>query len=85
MLSIARRNIQLDMKVNAMLRKQGMRANDMPLTARIVREKKGQYVVIVSFKQSARHLTDELVYANNIKQVQAHILRMYPTIKFGKK
>ena len=58
------------------------RAVDMPLVARIAREGKGKYVVQINFAKTARHLTDEIVFAANQKQVKAHILKMYPTLKF---
>ena len=61
------------------------RADDMPLVGRVIREKKGQYVVMISFAQSKRHYHDELVFAPNAKAVMASMLRMYPTITFGVK
>lgn len=60
------------------------RPDDMPLTGRIMRERKGVYVCIISFKQSKRHYGDELVFAANVKAVQTHMQRMYPTLTFGK-
>lgn len=61
------------------------RAADMLLVARIVREAKGKYIVQINFAKSARHLTDETVFAANQKQVKARVLKMYPTLKWSKK
>ena len=60
------------------------RSNDLPLTARILREKKGQYICVISFAKTKRHYHDELVYADTIKEVKAHIRKLYPTLKFKK-
>ena len=60
------------------------RPDDLPLVARILREKRGQYIAIISFAQSKRHYHDELVYADTIKEVKAHIRKLYPTLKFKK-
>ena len=56
--------------------------DDMPLVGRIMREKKGVYICIISFKQSRRHYGDEYIYAPNIKAVKLHLVRMYPTLTF---
>jgi hypothetical protein len=58
--------------------------DDMPLRGRIVLERKGVYVCMITFAQSRRHLADEIVYAKNQKQVKAHLARLYPTLTFGK-
>ena len=68
--------------MNAMLRKQGIRADDMPLVGRILKESKGKYAVQLTFKKTSRHYSDELVFANSVKLVKAHILKMYPSVKF---
>ena len=59
------------------------RADDMPLVGRIMRDRKGVYTCIISYKLTKRHYHDELVFAVNVKAVRAHLLRMYPTITFG--
>lgn len=61
------------------------RANDMPLHGRVMRERKGVYVCIISFTQTKRHYGDEIVYATSVKQVKAHLNKMYPTLAFGKR
>ena len=61
------------------------RPDDMPLAGRVMREKKGQYVVIISFAKSKRHYSDETVFAANIKAVKAHVAKMYPTIQWRKR
>lgn len=61
------------------------RPDDMPLHGRIIREGKGKYAVIITFAKSRRHYEDEVVHAPNQKAVKAKLLRLYPTITFGKR
>lgn len=60
------------------------RGDDMPLTGRIVREKKGVYVVTINFTKSRRHYGDEIVHAASVKHVKKHMAIIYPTLTFGK-
>ena len=55
------------------------------MTARILREKKHRYVVVIKFTQSKRVYEVTLVHALNIKTVKAHILREFPHMKWSKK
>jgi hypothetical protein len=59
------------------------RPDDMPLKGKIVRERKGVYVCMITFVQSRRWYGDEIVYARNTKEVKAHLARLYPTLTFG--
>jgi hypothetical protein len=61
------------------------RPDDMPLKGKIIRERKGVYVCMITFVQSRRHYHDEIVYARNTKEVKAHLARLYPTLTFGTK
>lgn len=61
------------------------RPDDLPLIGRIVRERKGVYVVTINFAKSRRHYGDEIVHASSVKQVKAHMAILYPTLKFGRK
>ena len=57
---------------------------DLPMEARVMREARGKYVVMITFKQSKRHYSDEYVFAKNIKDVKAHVLKLYPTMQWRK-
>jgi hypothetical protein len=61
------------------------RAELLPMTARILREKKHRYVVVIKFTQSKRVYEVTLVHALNIKTVKAQILREFPHMKWSKK
>ena len=61
------------------------RPDDMPLRGRIIRERKGVYVCMITFVQSRRHYHDEIVYAKDQKAVKAHLARLYPTLTYGTK
>lgn len=58
------------------------RADDMPLTCRITREGKGKFTADIVFTKSRRSYGAELVFADGVKLVKAHLLKLYPTIKF---
>ena len=57
---------------------------DLPMEAQILREGKGRYIVIINFKQSMRHYSDEYVFAKDQKAVKAHIQKLYPAMKWRK-
>lgn len=61
------------------------RPDDMPLTGRLVRERKGMYVCMITFTKSKRAYTDEIVYAKDVKQARAYIKRQFPTLKWKKR
>jgi hypothetical protein len=61
------------------------RAELLPMTALILREKKHHYVVVIKFTQSKRVYEATLVHAPNIKTVKARILREFPHIKWSKR
>jgi hypothetical protein len=60
------------------------RADDMPMLATIVRERKYRYRVVIKFTKSRRIYSDELVFARTVALAKRHILKMYPTVKFKK-
>jgi hypothetical protein len=60
------------------------RAEDMPMLATVVRERKYRYRVVIKFAKSRRIYSDELVFATTVKHAKQHILKMYPTVKFKK-
>ena len=59
-------------------------APHLPMTARILRESKGVYIVVVKFKASKRIYETTAVHAPNEKTVKAQIKREFPAIKFVK-
>jgi hypothetical protein len=60
------------------------RAQDMPMSATVVRERKYRYRVLIKFTKSRRIYSEELVFARTLKLAKAHILKMYPTVKWSK-
>ena len=57
----------------------------LPMVAMVTRESKGQYIVTIKFTKSKRLYGEEMVFAPNIKLVKAHIVKLYPGIKWSKK
>ena len=60
-------------------------ATDLRMTANILRESKGVYVVVIKFKKSRRIYETTEVHAPSIKVVKARIKREFPTIQFTTK
>ena len=58
------------------------RSDDLPMEARIMREAKGRYSVLICFTQSRRVYSEELVYASHVKHVREHIKKLYNNITF---
>jgi hypothetical protein len=56
------------------------RGDDLPLFGKIIREKPGQYCVLIYFLASRRHYADEEIFARNARQVKAHVAKLYPTL-----
>lgn len=60
------------------------RGDDMPMTATVVRWKKGLYFVTLKFK-SGRIYDEFTLRVPDIKAARAAALKLYPSLKWSKK
>jgi hypothetical protein len=61
-----------------------VRGDDMPMTGKVMRVKKGRYEVVIKFTKSRRIYHVEQIAAPNPHAVKQFFMREYPTLTFGK-